>query len=190
MGIQVSSGSGKKGASGSAGCGCFLLVVVLVAWGISALIFPKLPGYDKTMEQGEVIPGKVLRVETIENITINDRHPRDVHFEYGDQQEGSMRLAMDEKATQGQSLNVRVLGDQAYPEGLRPFRKPKWLNLLLTGGVVVASLFLVFGLLRLLVIGGVLFAAGRSMMKKDEAPPPPPPPPAPPGPPAPPAPPA
>ncbi|MCH7228163.1 hypothetical protein [Haloferula sp. A504] len=184
MGIQVSRGSGKKGASGSAGCGCFLLVFVLIAWGISALIFPKLPGYDETMEQGEAVPGKVIRVETVENVTINDRHPRRVIFGYGDGQEGSMMLAMDETAMEGQELSIRVMGDQAYPEGLDPFKRPSWLNPLLVAGIIVASLFLLFGILRLLVIGGVLFAAGRSIMKKNDPSPPPPPPPAPPAPPA------
>jgi hypothetical protein len=159
------------------GCGCFLWVLVAAAWGIIALIFPKLPGYDEAMERGDVVPGKVLRVETVDNVTINDKHPRRVIYSYGDGQEGSMTMALDESASEGQALKVRVMGEQAYPEDIRPLAKPSWLKFVLIGGALLGTLFIALGVIRLLIIGGVLFTAGRSLGKGNQAPPPPPPPP-------------
>ncbi|NNM30476.1 MAG: hypothetical protein HKO57_13220, partial [Akkermansiaceae bacterium] len=83
----------NTGSIGSAGCGCFLWIGVFVCWGFLMVIFPKLPDYEETMAQGRVVPGKVLRIETVENVTINDRHPRRVVFRYGEEQEGYMTLA-------------------------------------------------------------------------------------------------
>lgn len=65
---------------GSMGCGCFLWLAVLVGWGFCFLIFPKLPGYDDAMKRGEQVPGKVLRVETVDNVKINGKHPRRVVY--------------------------------------------------------------------------------------------------------------
>lgn len=183
MGIRIGRPQGRKRGSGSLGGGCALWIVVLAIWGICALIFPKLPGYDETLERGEQVSGEVVRVENVENMTINGRNPRRVFYRYGDGREASMIMALDQRAAAGEKLKVRLLGDQAYPEGIRPLAKPGWLNAVLILGAVFGTLLVVAGVLRLLVIGGVLFAAGRSMLKKDDSPPPedspPPPPPGP-----------
>ena len=100
-------------SKGSAGCGCFLLIIAIAAWGFSLAIFPKLPDYDKAMEEGTLVPGKVLRVEKIENIKINGKRPRKVIFSYGDGQEGSMMMGMKASAKKGQEIQVRVLGARA-----------------------------------------------------------------------------
>lgn len=179
MGIRRRSGSKKK-SSGPLGGGCALWLAAIVGWAISAAIFPKLPDYEKTLEKGELQEGTVLRVENVENISINDRHPKRVHFEYGDDRQGSMILAMKERASKGQEIKVRVLGDQAYPVGLDPLAKPGWVNLALLAALVIGSLLLVFGILRLAVIGGALFAGGRALLKQhgssgnSSGPPPPP----------------
>jgi hypothetical protein len=153
-----------------------------MVWGICALILPKLPDFKETLEQGKVVDGVVVSVAPVENITINERHPRRVSFRYGDGQEGSMILAMSQNATEGQAVKVRVLGEHAYPEDLKPLAKPWWLNLVLIAAAAFATLFLGFGVLRLLLVGGALFAGGRALMKKNQeskspgnSPPPPPP---------------
>lgn len=173
--IRVRKNNSKS--SGSLGCGCFLMIFVLFGWGFSILIFPKLPDYEETLERGDVVPGEVLRVETVENITINGRHPRRVVYRYGEGEgrEASLLLAMDQSAKSGQPLDVRVLGENAYPEGLRPFAKPKWLQWGLIGVSCFAGLLITTGILRLLLIGGVLIAVGRSLLKKEPTPPSPPP---------------
>lgn len=150
-------------------------IVVAVIWGICALIFPKLPSYDETMASGEVVAGKVLRVETVENITINDKHPKRVVYQYGEETEASMLMALSQSAKKGQALKIRVLDGQAYPEGIRPLAKPKWLKFVLIGGVILGCILMGLGILRLLIIGGVLFAAGKALTKQDTPPPPPPP---------------
>lgn len=175
----------NRGSKGSAGCGCFLLIFAAVGWGICLLMFPKMPDYDKTMERGTQVPGKVLRLETVENVEINGKNPRNVIYRYGDGKEGSMRIAMGETASQGQEIQVRVLGEHAYPEGIEPFMRPWWVTALLIGMAVLGSLSLIWGVVKLLLIGGVLATAGGALLKKkgNQAPPPPPPPP-PPAPPA------
>lgn len=165
----------KKGSLGSVGCGCFLWVFVLVGWGFTVLIFPKMPGYKEAMERGEVVDGKVLRIETVENVTLNERHPRRIIYSYGEE-EGAMTMAMSESAKDGQAIKVRVLDGQAYPEGIRPLASPSWLKFVFIGGIVLGAIMIGVGILKLLIIGGVLFAAGRELMKKKSTPPPLPPP--------------
>lgn len=171
---------GNTSDKGSAGCGCLLLVMALFGWGFCFLIFPKMPGYDAAMEDGDTVPGKVVRIETVENVTINDEHPKRVVFSYGEDKEGSMMMAMKESASEGQSVQIKVLGENAYPQDIEPFAKPSWLNYLLIGATALGLLFLVWGVLRLLLIGGILISAAKKA--KDQGggePPPPPPPPAP-----------
>ncbi len=167
-------GNGKKSSKGSLGGGCFLLVFVGIAWGICAMIFPKLPDYDKVMKEGEVTTGEVVRVETVSNVKINGKSPRRVHFSYGGGEKNSMTLAMGENTSKGKKINVRVLGDNAYPEGLRPLAQPRWLKFAFIGGIIFASILLVSGIIRLLLIGGVLFATGHALLKdkNSEKPPP------------------
>jgi hypothetical protein len=160
----------KKGSLGSVGCGFFLWVIVLAAWGITALIFPKMPGYKEAMERGDVVDGKVLRIETVENVRINERHPRRVIYRYGEEQ-GEMTMAMSESAKDGQAIKVRVLDGQAYPEDIRPLASPSWLKFVFIGGIVLGAIMIGLGILKLLIIGGVLFAAGRELMKKKSTPP-------------------
>ncbi|BCX47969.1 hypothetical protein HAHE_18770 [Haloferula helveola] len=171
---------GDRNSKGSLGCGCFLMLFVLAGWGFTFLIFPKIPDYDEAMRDGERVPGTVVRIETVENVTINNKHPRKVVYRYGEDQEGTMTMALDESAKEGQTVQVRVLGQYAYPEGIRPLAQPGWLKVVLIGGALLAVLFIGFGILRLLVIGGALFAAGRGLAKRQDPnqPPPPPPPPA------------
>ena len=160
----------KKGSQGSIGCGCFLWVLVLVTWGITSLIFPKMPGYKEAMERGQVVDGEVLRIETVENVTINERHPRRVIYRYGEE-EGTMTMALSETAKSGQAIKVRVLDGQAYPEDIRPLASPSWLKFVFIGVIALGALMIGLGILKLLIIGGVLFAAGRELLKKKNTPP-------------------
>ena len=179
-------GSGQNSKSGPLAGGCSLWVIVLVVWGICAFALPKLPDYEKTLEQGKVVDGVVTSVTPVKNIRINKRHPNQVSFRYGDGQEDSLILAMDQNARKGQAVKVRVLGQHAYPEDLKPLAKPRWLNYALIGAAVFATLLLGFGILRLLLVGGALFAGGWALIKNlgdsrsHRNSPPPPPPPAPP----------
>ncbi len=86
-----------------------------------------------------------------------------------------MTMALDESATLGQAIQIRVLDGNAYPEGIRPLVRPAWLKYALIGGAVLGSIMIGLGILRLLLIGGVLFAAGRAATKQKTPPPPPPP---------------
>jgi len=179
--------SRNKGSFGSLGGGCFLLVFVGAAWAICAAIFPKLPDYEKVMQDGEVVAGEVVREEKVNNVTINGKNPRRVHYHYGEGKKGSMTLALGQSASKGK-IEVRVLGDIAYPVGLRPLAQPKWLKYAFIGGLIFASLILVGGIIRLLFLGGILVTAGHALLKdKNSEKPPPlspgPPPSSPPGPP-------
>ena len=180
---------GSSGSKGSAGCGCFLLVGVLVVWGICYALFPKLPRYGEVMERGEPVSGEVTRVETIENVTLNGKKPQRVVYSYGDGKTGSMMMALGESASEGNSIEVRVLGDYAYPEGIDPLIRPRWLNYGLLFFAAVGLMSFVAGLLRLLLMGGALVVAGKLLTKgkgggSQTPPPPPPPPSSPPPPPA------
>jgi hypothetical protein len=55
----------KNLSAGPLGGGCLLWLVALAIWGISALIFPKLPGYDDTLANGERVQGQVVRVAAV-----------------------------------------------------------------------------------------------------------------------------
>ena len=159
-------GSNEGGGSkGTAGCGCFTLLFVLAAWGFCWIICPKLPDYKEVMKNGEVVDGKIIRITEVQNVTINEKHPREITYAYGEDQEATMRIAMRERVKSGADVRVRVLGDLAYPEDIRPFAMPGWLKVVL----IVIALFglgtMVWGILRLLVIGGVLFAAGREAFR-------------------------
>lgn len=182
LGNSKRNSSGKR-SSGPIGSGCALWIVAAVGFGITALVFPKLPDYKKTLEHGEVVEGKVLRVEEVDNITVNGRHPKRIVFSYGDGGEATLMLAMGERAKKDQPLKVRVLGDRAYPEGIDLFAKPRWLNLALFAAAGLGSVMVAFGVLRLAAIGGLLFA-GAKALAKDRSETPPPPPPSPPPPPA------
>lgn len=166
-----SSSQGKS--MGSLGGGIFLCIAVVFGWWISGVIFPKLPDYEETMEQGQVMKGEVLRTEPVDNVTINGRNPVKVFFRYGEE-EAEMTMALGERAKKGQALKVRVLNGHAYPEEIEALVRPGWLKYTFIAAFLLGGIMIGFGLLRLLVIGGVLFAAGRSMLKKDDSPPPPP----------------
>lgn len=155
------------------GCGCLLWIMVLLGWGMSLLIFPKLPNYEEAMIRGEIIEGEVLRTEVVENVTINDKNPVKVLFRYGEE-EGEMTMALGETAEAGQAIKVRVLNGHAYPEDIEALIQPGWLKTAFVSAFLFGSVLIGLGVLRLLVLGGVIFAAGRSILKKDHSPPPPP----------------
>jgi len=164
----------NKNSKGSLGSGCFLIIFAAAFWGIGLLIYPKLPDYDEVMEKGQVVPGEVIKVETIKNVTINDKNPRKVHFRYGDGKKSSMTLAFGEKASPEKAIKVRVLGDLAYPEDLKPLTRPGWVKLLIIGLIVLGSLLFLGGFLRLLLMGGALVVAGHTFFKerRNKQPPP------------------
>lgn len=155
----------NKKSSGSIGGGCFLFIFALAGWGICALIFPKLPDYSKVMEEGEIVPGEVIRVEKVDNVTINGGNPKKVFYSYGDGKEASMMLAMRESTSAGKKIEVRVLGENAYPVDLRPLAKPRWVNYAVIGLAIFATFLIAIGILRLLLVGGVLVAAGHALLK-------------------------
>ena len=159
-----------------------LWLVVLAGWGFFYLVFPKVPGYEETMKHGEPVPGKIVRIEEVQNIKINSRHPRRVWFEYGDGKQGNMMIAMKAKVREDRQILVRVLGEQAYPEGIQPLTKPSWLKFVFGAGIVLGGLMIASGVFRLVLLGG-LVGGGLLAAKKvidDKKQPPPPPPPAPP----------
>lgn len=157
---------GRGGPLGTAIGGCALWFFALIFGGIFYLVFPKAPGYDDTMERGDIVPGEVVRVETMSNTRINGRNPQRVVFRFGDGREASMVMAMDQAAAEGQALQVRVLDDHAYPEGIRPLVMPLVVKLIPVGAALLGTLLLVFGIIRLLVLGGILFAAGRAVSSR------------------------
>jgi hypothetical protein len=152
------------------GFGCMLIFVSVVAWFIALAIFPKLPDYDDTMSTGERIAGQVVSVEEATNIKVNGRHPKLVTYSYGDAGEATLMIAMDESAEVGSDIEVRVKGSQAYPEGLRPFRKPGWLQGVIIGAIILGTLLFLGGIIRLLIIGGSLFAIGHSLFRRKSTP--------------------
>lgn len=91
-------------------------------------------------------------------------------------QKGSMTMAMNESVKEGKEIKVRVLGEHAYPEDIRPLAKPPWLKFILIGLAFFGNLLIAGGVFRLLLIGGVLagtfFVARKSMAKENETPPP------------------
>ena len=153
IGSRNSSHSRKSGPIGG---GLSLIIIAIAGWFLCNLIFPKLPDYKEAMSRGELVEGRITKVEEVSNITINKRHPKRVTYPYQEAKEGSMVLAMDQKASEGASVTLRVLGENAYPKDLKPLAKPSWLSTALIGAGILGLFLIVKGILRLLVIGGAL----------------------------------
>lgn len=120
---------------------------------IMYVIQPSLPDYEKVMNEGERLPAKVTAVEPKRNIKVNEKSPNELFYSYeqGGNKTGQMIMAFDQYATIGQEIQVRVLNEQAYPEGITPFRLPNWLWAIPIGLGVLGLLSLIVGVIKVFI---------------------------------------
>jgi hypothetical protein len=110
----------------------FPMIFIPMVFALSAMI-PHQADFKKVSSEGQPASGVVTRVDTVYNITINDVHPKAVHFTYavgGEDRQATMdTMSLDEVADwkSGQPVQIRYLGPDAVIPSLEPLDFPFYL---------------------------------------------------------------